>query len=136
MRCFCIGHRDTPETVYPRLLQAAEELVKGGVTEFIVGGYGAFDRMAARAVNAIKARYAVRLTFLTPYHSRPVPDGFDGAWYPFEAVIPPRVAIVRANRAAVDACDMVLAYANATGNARAVVEYAKRQQKSIVNLAK
>lgn len=135
MRCFCIGHRDTLEAVYPRLLQAAEELVKGGVTEFIVGGYGAFDRMAARAVNAIKARYTVRLTFLTPYHSRPVPHGFDGAWYPFETVIPPRVAIVRANRAAVDACDTVLTYARYTGNARGVVTYAEKKGKSILNLA-
>ena len=135
MRCFCIGHRDTPEAVYPRLLQATEMLVKNGVTEFIVGGYGAFDRMAARAVNAIKARYAVRLTFLTPYHSRPVPHGFDGAWYPFETVIPPRVAIVRANRAAVDICNLVLTYAKYTGNAHTLADYARRKGKIVINLA-
>ena len=134
-RCFCIGHRDTPDTIYPPLLQAIKRLAKDGVTEFIVGSHGNFDRLSAAAVRELKPRRPVTLTFLTPYHNTPIPDGFDGAWYPFETAVPPRVAIVRANRAAVDACDTVLTYARYTGNARGVVTYAEKKGKSILNLA-
>lgn len=36
--CFFIGHRETPEEIYPVLCAAVEEhIVRYGVTEFIVG---------------------------------------------------------------------------------------------------
>lgn len=67
--CFFIGHRDTPEHVYPALEQAVEQLITQGVTEFYVGNHGSFDRMAARGVIAAKQRHLeVRLTMLLPYH--------------------------------------------------------------------
>lgn len=85
--CFFIGHRDTPEHVYPALEQAVEQLITQGVTEFYVGNHGSFDRMAARAVIAAKQHHPqVRLTMLLAYHpgERPVtlPSGFDGSLYP------------------------------------------------------
>ena len=43
---------------------------------------------------------------------------------------PRRFAILRANRAMVDACDFLVAYAPyAAGNARKVMDYAIRRQK-------
>ena len=85
--CFFIGHRDTPEHVYPALEQAVEQLITQGVTEFYVGNHGSFDRMAARGVIAAKQHHPqVRLTMLLAYHpgERPVtlPPGFDGSLYP------------------------------------------------------
>ena len=112
-----------------------ENLIRDGVTEWIVGGYGNFDRLSAVAIRELKTRHPVTLTFLTPYHNTPVPDGFDGAWYPFETAVPPRVAIVRANRAAVNVCDTVLTYARYAGNTRGVVTYAEKKGKFILNLA-
>ena len=48
IKCFFIGHRDTPDSIYPDLLRAVEEhITKYGVTEFIVGHYGSFDFLAA-----------------------------------------------------------------------------------------
>ena len=135
MRRFCIGHRGTPEAIYPRLLQAVKELIKNGATEFIVGGYGNFDRLCATAIRELKTRYPVTLTFLTPYHNRPAPCGFDESWYPFEKAIPPHAAIVRANRAAVDLCDTVLAYARYHSNALSVIRYAETKGKPVLNLA-
>ena len=45
--CFFIGHRETPEEIYPVLCAAVEEhIVRYGVTEFIVGRYGCFDGLA------------------------------------------------------------------------------------------
>ena len=58
-----------------------EHIVRYGVTEFIVGRYGCFDGLAAKAVKTAKQTHPeVELTLLLPYHPAerpiPVPDGF------------------------------------------------------------
>ena len=56
--CFFIGHRDAPEEVRPLLAEAIERhIAEYGVKEFVVGHYGAFDRMAAHAVRNAKERH-------------------------------------------------------------------------------
>ena len=107
-----------------------------GVTEFIVGHYGGFDRLAASAVKDAKRFYPeVRLILLLPYHpaERPIPmlEGFDGTFYPPEMEsVPRKVAIVRANRYVVDHVDCLIAYAwHPASNARELVEYAKGRVK-------
>lgn len=135
--CFFIGHREASEEIYSALYAAVEQhIVEYGVTEFIVGHYGRFDRLAASAVKETKRFYPkVRLTLLLPYHPAerpiPTPDGFDGTFYPpgMESV-PRKVAIVRANRYVVDHVDYLIAYAwHPASNARELVEYARRQEK-------
>lgn len=135
--CFFIGHRETSEEIYPVLYAAVEQhIVEYGVTEFIVGHYGGFDRLAASAVKAAKHLYPeVKLTLLLPYHpaERPIstPDGFDSTFYPpgMESV-PRKIAIVRANRHVVDHVDYLIAYPwHPASNARALVEYAQKRQR-------
>ena len=131
-RCFFIGHRDAPETIYPQLLAEVERhIAEFGVTDFIVGHYGGFDRLAAKAVIAAKERYPnILLLLLLPYHpaEQPIeiPVGFDNTYYPpgMEKV-PRRLAIVRANRYVVDHVDYLIAYAwHPASNARELVKYA------------
>ena len=56
--CFFIGHREVEENLLQYILAASERLsVENDVTEFYVGGYGNFDRLAGRAVVMLKARY-------------------------------------------------------------------------------
>ena len=139
--CFFIGHRDTPEHVYPALEQAVEQLIAQGVTEFYVGNHGSFDRMAARAVIAAKQRHLeVRLTMLLPYHPAErevvLPAGFDGSLYPpgMENV-PRRFAIPRANRWMVEHCTHLVAYVtHPASNAGKVVEWGRIQGKRVVEL--
>ena len=135
--CFFIGHRESSEEIYPALYAAVEQhIVEYGVTEFIVGHYGGFDRLSASAVKAAKQFYPdVKLILLLPHHSAerpiPTPDGFDGTFYPpgMESV-PRKVAIVRANRYVVDHVDYLIAYAwHPASNARELLEYAKRREK-------
>ena len=58
--CFFIGHWEASEEIFPELAEAVEQhIVHYGVTEFIVGNYGGFDRMAARAVISAKALHSV-----------------------------------------------------------------------------
>lgn len=136
--CFFIGHRDTPESIWPALLAAVEQhITEYGITEFIVGRCGAFDRMAARAVRTAKQRHpTVRLTLLLPYHpSTYKPEqavdfaAFDDTFYPagLESV-PRRYAIVRANRAAAEQCTHLIAYLrHPAGNTAAIVDHARRR---------
>lgn len=135
--CFFIGHRETSEEIYPTLYAAVEQhILEYGVTEFIVGHYGGFDRLAASAVKEAKRFYPeVKLILLLPYHpaERPIstPDGFDGTFYPpgMESVLR-KIAIVRANRYVVDHVDYLIAYVwHPASNARELVEYAKSREK-------
>ena len=136
--CYFIGHRDASEEIYAQLRDAVERhITEFGVTEFIVGHYGSFDKLAARAViDAKKTHPEVTLTLLLPYHpaERPMvaPAGFDGTYYPPDMErVPRRVAIVRANRYIVDHVDCLIAYAWHPGsNARELMEYAQAKEKS------
>ena len=135
--CFFIGHREASSEILPALTEAVEQhIMEYNVTEFIVGNYGGFDRMAAKAVIAAKERYPqIILSMLTPYHpaKRPseLPRGFDNTFYPpgMENV-PHRFAIVRANRYMVDHVDYLIAYVwHPASNARDLVEYAKKRER-------
>lgn len=141
MICFFVGHRDAGEILFPMLKREVERhIVKLGVTEFVVGQYGAFDRMAARAVlEAKKCRNDVTLTILIPYHPLErkvqVPEGCDRTLYPpGMETVPHRFAIIRANRYMIDHCDYLIAYAKFSGNARRLVDDARKKNVIVTNL--
>lgn len=137
--CFFIGHREAPENIYPELAQTVEQLIGQGVTDFYVGHYGNFDRLAARAVIAAKQRHPeVRLTMLLPYHPAEskvvLPAGFDGSLYPpgMENV-PRRFAISRANRWMVEHSTHLVAYVtHPASNAGKVVEWGRRGSEKVI----
>ena len=135
MMCFFVGHRDAGEWLMPQLEQAIRlHITEYGVKEFVVGQYGSFDRMAARAViNAKKAYSDVKLSVLLPYHpsERAVqaPKGYDATIYPpgMESV-PRRLAIVHANEYMIRRCDYLIAYAWQPGsNSLRLLNLAKRR---------
>ena len=140
--CFFIGHRDTPWTVSQTLQETVEQyIVEHGVSEFIVGRYGDFDRMAAEAVIRAKKRHPnVMLTMLIPYHpaerSVELPPGFDNTFYPpGMETVPRRVAIVCANRYTAGHVDYLIAYAwHPASNARELVAYARKRDVAVLNL--
>ena len=144
--CFFIGHRDTPAYVYSRIVSEVERLALHGVTEFVVGHYGAFDRMAARAVREVKRQHPeIRLTLLLPYYETNTSrygTGFDEIIYPEgQEAIPKRAAIIRVNRYMIDQCDVLIMYARHIGsNTREFLDYAQRKfqrtgKPEIINLA-
>ena len=116
--CFLIGHRDAPFILREKLEKAiAAAITVYGVTEYVVGQYGAFDKMAAACLAEVKKSYPeLRLLLLLPYHPAEravvLPAGFDGSFYPpgMEAV-PRRLAIVRANEYMAKHCDLLIGYA-------------------------
>lgn len=135
--CFFIGHREASSELLPILRQIIEKHISEyGVTEFIVGGYGRFDHLAAKAVISLKQQYPqITLSLLIPYHpaERPIKTtpGFDNTYYPpgMEKV-PRKLAIIRANRYMVDHVDHLIAFAwHPASNARDLVEYAKKRER-------
>ena len=145
--CFFIGHRETDERILPTLIQEVEQhITEYGVTEFVVGHYGGFDRLAAHAVKEAKQRHPeVTLTLLLPYHpvERPIstPEGFDRTLYPEGMeTASKRLAIVRANRWMLCHSDYLIVYVwHTASNSRELFEYAKRRERQgllqVTNLA-
>ena len=137
MTCFFIGHRDVPETVRPLLAKSIERhITEYGVTEFVVGHYGAFDRMAAQEVRKAKQRYpGVKLVLLLPYF--PCKDldelarGFDENYYPKGMEnVPKRFAIIKANEHMIKTSDVLICYNRGyVGKTRDFVELALRREK-------
>ena len=132
--CFFIGHREAPESLSELLAGSIEKhITEYGVHEFIVGGYGAFDRMTARQLALAKERHPeINIMLLTPYHPSErkicLPKGFEVSFYPpgMERA-PKRLAIVRANRYMIEHIDYLIAYVwHPASNARELLEYAQR----------
>ena len=141
--CFFIGHRDTPDSIYPALEAAVEKhIMEYGVLDFNVGHYGRFDALATRAVQTAKKRHpTVTLTVLLPYYPFGkkilMPEGCDGTFYPPDMeTTPKRAAIVKANRYVVDNSTHLIAYARYTAsNSKALLEYAqKREQRGLIHI--
>ncbi len=131
--CFFIGSHDTSGDIFPLLLSAAAQCAAKGAASFIVGNYGAFDRMAARAVITLKAAHPdITLSLLSPYHpcerKTELPSGFDEIIYPFVKPPPKQAAIVRANHYAVSHSDYLIAHVESPyGNSAKLLQYAKRR---------
>lgn len=146
--CFFAGHSSAPDSVYPSLTDTVERhIAEYGVTEFRVGNYGSFDRMALRAVKDAKKRHEnVSLYLILPYMpetGRPLPDlgDVDGTIYPQELDgVPYPFAIVRLNRLMVSDATHLIAYVkHSWGGAAKTLEYAqvrhKRGELTVTNLA-
>lgn len=141
-KCFFIGHRDAPETLRPALAAEIERhITEYGVTEFLVGYHGAFDRMAAGELAKAKKRHPqVTLTLLLCYHPSEqavkLPDGFDGSLYPPELeTTPKRFAIVKANHYALHISSYLIAYAWQPGSSSVkLVELARTSREHKVEV--
>lgn len=141
--CFFIGHREADERLLPKLKDTIERLItEEAVSNFYVGGYGGFDRIAGAAVKQVKERHPnIVLQLVLPYHpaERPIeaPVGYDGTYYP-EGLenVPRQYAIVRANKIMVDTSDWLIAYVrDGTSNSRKLLEYAeRRQEKGLIQI--
>ena len=135
--CFFIGHREADERLLPVLQSTIQQLIEEeGVTEFYVGGYGGFDRIAGAAVKQLKAEYPhISLRMMIPYHpaERPVeaPNGYDGTYYPNGlGGVPKRFRIAKANRIMIDTSDWLIAYVyHEASNSWKFLEYAERRKK-------
>lgn len=136
--CFFIGHHTAPPDIRERLMEAIERHITDyGVEEFVVGHYGAFDRMAISHLKVAKKKYPeIVLTLLIPYHpgerTVKLPEGFDRSYYPSGMeTVPRQVAIVRANQDMIQNSDYLICYNRGyVGNTRDLLTIAKHREKN------
>ena len=134
---FC-GHRDVEDykKVKVWLYNKIEKLISEGATEFLLGGYGKFDNIAAKTVYELKQKYPEILSVFVAAYINSTYDVnlYDCSEFPSIENVPAKFAIVHRNKRMVDEADVVVAYVNNTfGGAAKTLEYAKRRKKSIIN---
>lgn len=134
-----IGHGECYGVKREDVSAAVRELIEKGVTDFLCGGMGDFDWIAARAVYELKSEYPhVSVNLVIPYLTFNIrnkelfdaiiyPEGFEK--YHFKA------AILQRNRYMVKESAYALCYVtHGWGGAAKTFEYAKKQGLHIVNL--
>jgi len=134
---FC-GHRNIAGEVdiADFLKEKLQALITDGADKFLLGGYGAFDQLAAHVLKELKTAFpTIKITLVIPYLDRDFNhELYDGSVYlPLEDV-PKRFAISKRNEWMVDQSDVVVSYVKYDwGGAYTTLEYAKRKRKKIVS---
>lgn len=135
-----IGHNECYGISKEELTKVIMECINDGVTSFLSGGQGGFDRICANTVFNIKQNYPyIKNILVIPYLSFNVfdreifdeiifPDDFEK--YSFKAAIPQR------NRYMVKKSSIAICYINhGWGNAVNTYIYAKNKKLKIINLS-
>lgn len=132
---FC-GHSEIDQTegFSTWLDMILPSLIEGGADTFYLGGYGAFDRLAAAAVRKQKETYPhIEMILVLAYLSRDIDAArYDGTTYPPLEKVPPRYAIVRRNEWMVRESDIVISgVTHDWGGAAKTLEFAQKKRKVI-----
>ena len=118
------------------LEKTIEALAQEGVEEFWSGGYGDFDRLAARTVWRMKERFPrIKSVLVLAYLNRGEPDYFyDETLYPPLETVPKRLAIIRRNEYMVERADVVVSgVTRSFGGAFYTHSYALGKKKRMVS---
>lgn len=135
-----IGHRNCYGLDVDKLKIEIESLIKRGVTEFLSGGMGEFDRISARIVYDLKKKYPyIKNNLVIPYLNFKVfnEDLFDELILP-EAIelMPPKLTIFFRNHDMVDNSQYAICFVkHNTGGAASTYKYALRKDLEVINLA-
>lgn len=134
---FC-GHAQISqsEKIEKWLYAVTQKLIEQGATTFYLGGYGAFDLLAASVLRAQKKRYPqIELILVLAYlNTGRNTSGYDSTVYPPLETTPGRFAISHRNRWMVEASDVVVAYVlHDWGGAATTLRCAKQKKKQIIS---
>lgn len=132
MKCTLIGHRDYNGSASD-ILEVINNLIKEGVTEFLSGGMGNFDKSCEKIVKLLGGT----LIFV-PYNSKQIKPN-DKIWYnsiicPFGNKSYSKFDISKRNRYLVDNCDICLCWVYKSGGTKHTLDYAIKNNKTIINL--
>ena len=143
MVCSFFGHKDAPQSLYPKIREGIEKLIlQQNIESFMVGNQGSFDSMVLKALRELKQTYShicynVVLAYMPTQKQECelydpsetfLPEGIE--------TVPKRFAISWRNKWMVRESDLILCYiTHSWGGAAQYVEYAKRQGKEVINLS-
>lgn len=139
MTCTFFGHRDCDHTIYKTLEKTIIELIQvKGVTKFLVGNNGNFDRLVLTALLKCSKKipnieYCVVLAYMPKNSVFYYPTIF-----PEELVnIPKRYAIPYRNKYMIENSDFVITYVSRHfGGAYSSFKKAQKMNKTVINLYK
>ena len=135
---FC-GHAQIisqSEKIEKWLYDVTQKLIEQGATTFYLGGYGAFDSLAASVLRKQKKQYPqVELILVLAYLNTGIDtSGYDSTVYPPLETVPRRFAISHRNRWMVESADVVVAYVlHDWGGAATTLRCAKQKKKQIIS---
>ena len=134
---FC-GHAQISqsEKIEKWLYDVTQKLIEQGATTFYLGGYGAFDSLAASVLREQKKWHPqIELILVLAYlNTGRDTSGYDSTVYPPLETVPRRFAISHRNRWMVESADVVVAYVlHEWGGAATTLRYAKQKKKQIIS---
>lgn len=135
-----IGHRECYGVSCEVVRNETIKLIERGVTDFLKGGMGSFDRICARIVFDLKKKYPhIKNHLVIPYLTYNITEEsfFDSVIYPegfekyyFKAAIPAR------NKYLVDNSAYAICYVkHSWGGAAQTLKWAAKKGLTIINLA-
>ena len=130
------GYRDAIKSIVIDLIE------HHGVIVFYSGGCGDFDNMCAQIVGEVRKDYPyienlkvlsyISTGSATDHHLAPY---YTGTVYLLEEKVIPKFAISRTNEKTVDICDFVVSgVCRNYGGAQQAIKYARRKQKTIIDI--
>lgn len=139
MVCTFFGHSECYGLDAAVLRSAIEDLVKHGVTEFLVGNQGQFDAMVRNCLKSLQQQYPdIRYTVVLAYLPKEKGEfeAFSDTMYP-EGIecVHPKFAIDWRNRFLISSADVCLCFINRTfGGAYKFAHMAKTRGLTVINL--
>lgn len=129
--CYTLDTADLEATII--------SLIKNGVTTFLSGGMGEFDRKCAGIVHRLKPRYPHIISCIViPYLDYKIfnKELFDCSEFPEGLeTVPYRAKIIRRNSCMVDMAQSAVCFVtHGYGGAAQTYAYAKRKKLSIINI--
>ena len=134
---FC-GHAQISqsEKIEKWLYDVTQKLIEQGATTFYLGGYGAFDSLAASVLREQKKQYPqIELVLVLAYlNTGRNTSGYDITVYPPLETVPRRFAISHRNRWMVESADVVVAYVlHDLGGAATTLRCVRQKKKQIIS---
>lgn len=121
-----------------KLKEQIEIMINQGEDKFFLGGYGAFDTLAARTIYDLKKHYPhIESILVIPYLNRNYNlDLYDFSIYPDIENVPKKYAITKRNEWMIKNSISIICHVSYTyGGAYTALKYAKKSNKRIINLS-
>lgn len=138
-----IGNRDCYQVKEADIERAIISVIENGITIFLNGGQGYFDKTCAVIVHRLKKTYPhIKNILVIPYRDFSIFNDslFDEIIYPFEShtfsCYTYKSGSPKRNRWSVDHSSVAICYVYRAGGAERTLKYAKKQNLIIVDLTK
>ncbi len=149
-RCCFAGHSKlyNTEEIYAELIKNIERLiVEESVSEFMVGNYGSFDSLSAKAVRSLKPKYSeISLVLVIPYLTKTINEYKEMYYENYDTILmadipentPQKLRILKCNEYMVNNSAFILCYVeHSSGGAARTLEFAENKADiEIINIAK